>query len=143
MPRTANNGEFVPKNPDKYRGKLPIQYRSSWELTVFNAFDQHPNVLEWASESLAIPYLHPFSGKMTMYIPDLLVRYMDKDGAMYSEVIEIKPAKEALAEKAKSRYDKLSLVVNQAKWKAAASWCIKNGLKFRILTEQQIYTNYK
>ena len=45
--------EFIPKNPEKYSGKYPIIYRSSWEMTLMNVFDNHPNVLTWQSESLS------------------------------------------------------------------------------------------
>jgi len=142
MPRSARSGDFTPKNPQKYKGSLPITYRSSWELTVFNAFDNHPNVIEWASESVKIPYQHPLTGKPSLYVPDLLVKMVDKNSKMKVELIEIKPAKEALAEKAKSRYDQASVIINSAKWKAAAAWCQKNKIVFRILTEKDIYRNY-
>lgn len=143
MPRSARSGEFTPKHPEKYKGATPITYRSSWELTVFNAFDRHPNVIEWASESVKIPYQNPLTGQPSLYVPDLLVKLLNKKGQMKVELIEIKPAKEALAEKAKTRYDQASVIINQAKWKAAAAWCQKNNITFRILTEQDIYVGYK
>lgn len=143
MPRTANKGAFVPKNIEKYRGKSPIIYRSSWELTVFQTFDNHPNVIEWASESVSIPYKHPFKGNMTMYVPDILVKMVDKNGKERIELIEIKPAKEALQEAAKSKYDQAALVVNMAKWEAAKKFCKKNNITFRVLTEFDIYAGYK
>lgn len=139
MPPKAHSGEFTPKNPGKYKGSWPITWRSSWELTVFNKMDAHPNVIEWASESIKIPYQHPFTGKPSLYVPDLLVKFQDKKGKIRVELIEIKPAKETLAELAKSKYDKASLIVNQVKWRAAAAWCQRNNIKFRILTEHDIY----
>jgi len=139
MVSKARSGEFTPKNPGKYKGTYPITYRSSWENTVFNAFDNHPNVVEWASESIKIPYQHPFTGAPSMYVPDILVKFQDKKGKIRVELIEIKPAKETLAEKAKSKYDQAALIVNQAKWKAAAAWCQRNNIKFRILTEHDIF----
>jgi len=137
----VHSGEFTPSNPAKYKGSYPITYRSSWELTVFNMFDSHPNVLEWASESIKIPYMHPFKGRMSFYIPDIVAKFVDKKGKTHVEVIEIKPLKETLAEHAKSRYDQAQLAVNHAKWKSAQAYCAKVGMKFRILTEKQIYRN--
>lgn len=134
-----SNGEYTPTNTVKYIGKFPIQYRSSWELSVFRVLDAHPNVTHWASESLTIPYFNPLTGKWTFYIPDLMVVFVDKDGKKRAELIEIKPAKETYADRAKSKKDKLSQVVNQAKWTAAMAWCHKNGLVFRILTEDQLF----
>lgn len=143
MVSKARNGEFVPKNPEKYKGGFPIIYRSSWELTVFHKFDDHPNVLEWSSESKSIPYRHPFTGRMSMYIPDLLVTFVDKNGKRHMEMIEIKPAKEALEEAVKSKYDAASYLINKAKWDAAKQWCKRNGIVFRVLTEHNIFRNYK
>lgn len=141
-PSRVQQGTFEPKNPKKYKGSYPIVYRSSWELTVFNKFDQHPNVIEWASESLKIPYRHPFTGKITYYVPDLFVRFVDKFGKTRTELIEVKPMKETLEEYAKSKYDKMMLVLNQAKWKAAYAYCKKAGVTFRVITEAQLFQGY-
>jgi hypothetical protein len=140
--RQAQNGLFVPKHPEKYKGKTPISYRSSWELVVFNQFDAHPNILEWASESISIPYQNPLTGRYSMYIPDLLVVYSDKYGKKHAELIEIKPAKEAIQEKIKSKRDAAAFLINQAKWQAAYKYCQKHGLVFRILTEMQLFRGY-
>ncbi len=101
--------------------------------------DHHPSVTQWASESISIPYMHPLTGKWTFYIPDFLIVSVDKNGRKKAEVVEVKPAKEAVLEKAKSKKDKLVYAVNQAKWKAAIAWCHKNGLTFRVLTEDQMF----
>ena len=105
--------------------------------------DAHPNVTQWASESMSIPYLHPLTGKWSFYIPDLLIVFVDKDGKKRAELVEIKPAKETYLDRAKSKKDKLVHAVNQAKWVAAIAWCQKNGLTFRVLTEDQLFANGK
>lgn len=101
--------------------------------------DHHPNVTQWASESISIPYMHPLTGKWTFYIPDFMIVFVDKHGNKRAEMIEVKPAKEAYADRAKSKKDKLTLAVNQAKWQAAMAWCHKNGLVFKVLTEDQMF----
>lgn len=103
--------------------------------------DRHPNVTQWASESISIPYENPLTGKWTFYIPDFLIVFTDKTGTKRAELVEVKPAKEAFVERAKSKRDKLVLAVNQAKWKAAVAWCHKNGITFRVLTEDQLFHN--
>ena len=45
--------------------------------------------------------------------------------------------------KAKGKYDKLSVVVNQYKWLAARAWCSKNGFSFRIMTERELFGKKK
>jgi hypothetical protein len=130
---------FVPKNPHKLVGNSQPFYRSSWELTVMTLLDQHPNVINWASESVSIPYINPLTGKRSVYIPDFLIVYQDKHGRKRAELVEVKPAKEAIAENARSKRDKAALLINTAKWAAAMQWCKKNGFTFRILTENELY----
>ena len=101
--------------------------------------DQHPNVINWASESVSIPYINPLTGKRSVYIPDFLIVYQDKHGRKRAELVEVKPAKEAIAENARSKRDKAALMINTAKWAAAMQWCKKNGFTFRILTENELY----
>ena len=130
---------FIPKNPHKLVGNATPFYRSSWELTVMTLLDNHPNVIQWASESITIPYINPLTGKRSLYVPDFFVLYRDKSGRERAELIEVKPRKEAIAENAKSKRDRAALVVNTAKWAAAMTYCKKAGINFRILTENDIY----
>lgn len=139
MSTKYSQGIYQPVNGAKYIGKLPITFRSSWELSVMRVLDAHPNVTQWASESVSIPYMHPLTNKWTFYIPDLMIVFTDKTGNRRAELIEIKPAKEAYEDRAKSKRDKLTLAVNKAKWLAATAWCAKHGLTFRILTEDQLF----
>ena len=134
-------GEFVPKNPGKYIGKGRIKYRSSWEWTFANFCDNHPSVVAWASESIQIPYFNPVLGKQTIYVPDFLVVYVDKNGQQHGELIEVKPSKEAIAERARTSRDKLVLAINTAKWRAANAWCKQQGLVFRVVTERDLFVN--
>jgi len=134
-----SQGRFVPKNPAKLLGKQDVVFRSSWELTVMNFLDSHPSVIQWASESIRIPYTNPLTGKPSQYVPDFMVLYQDKNGKRRAEVVEVKPSKEAIAENARSKRDKASLILNTAKWAAAMAFCKKNGMTFRILTESDIY----
>ena len=91
------------KNPDKYiGGKTPL-YRSSWEFAFMRFCDESPSIQKWASESIRIPYRHPFTGKFTIYVPDFFIAYADKNGKQHAEVIEIKPENQTLLEKAKSK----------------------------------------
>lgn len=134
-----SQGQFIPTNPQKLVGNATIYYRSSWELTVMTLLDKHPNVVHWASESITIPYVNPLTGKRSLYIPDFFVLYKDKNGKERAELIEVKPAREAIAENAKSKRDKAALLVNTAKWASAMTYCKQAGINFRILTEDQIY----
>lgn len=131
-------GRYTPKNPKKYIGKgIPV-YRSGWELAVFRMCDNHPGILGWGSETHSIPYKNPLTGKPSRYVPDLLMVYHDKTGQKHAEMVEIKPSKQILGE-AKTQQQKMAAVLNQAKWEAARAWCRKQGLGFRVLTENEIF----
>ena len=139
----TSKGIFLPKNPSKVIGKGAIKYRSSWEQVFMNFCDNNPNVVNWGSEVLRIPYRNPITKKNTIYIPDFIVSYVDRNGRQHTEVIEIKPLKESVMERARSPRDKIMLAINMAKWQAAQAFCANNNLVFRLVTEQQLFRNGK
>jgi hypothetical protein len=135
-------GIYELKNPQKYIGKGKPRYRSGWELTFFMFCDNNDKVLQWASESIHIPYRNPLTGKQTIYVPDVFIVYQDKTGRTTAELVEIKPSKQTnLQEAGKSRRDQAAVIVNQAKWKSASEWCKKMGIRFRIITENEMFFN--
>jgi hypothetical protein len=139
-----SQGIFTPKNPEKYIGTRPPRYRSSWELTFCMFCDNNPSVQQWASESVKIPYRDPLTGKQTVYVPDFLVVYVDKNLKTHAELIEIKPSNQALRERVgKNVYNQAQFVKNQAKWQAASQWAQQQGLRFRIVTESDIFAGTK
>ena len=54
-------------------------------------------------------------------------------------MIEIKPSKEVTLTEKTSRRDKLMIVVNHAKWKAAVKYCKFRNMQFRIVTEKEMF----
>lgn len=142
MAKKFQTGQYEPKNPEKYLGKKMPTFRSGWELAVFRMCDNHPSVIGWGSETHRIPYKNPLTGKLTTYVPDLLMVYVDKKGNKHAEMVEIKPSKQTLGE-ARSQMDKAAAVVNHAKWTAARYWCKQQGLGFRVITENEIFNKPK
>lgn len=134
-------GKYLVKNPEKYMGKRAPTYRSSWEYTFASFCDNNPAIVQWTSEGLQIPYRNPVSGRNTIYVPDFLIVYLDKRQQRHTELIEIKPSRESTFESAKTYRDKLSVAVNMAKWAAADAWCRTKGIRFRVLTEADIFHN--
>jgi hypothetical protein len=132
-------GPFVVKNAHKYVGRGVPRYRSSWEWAFMQFCDNNENVLQWASEPIRIPYQNPLTGKATTYVPDFIVTYRGPNNTMIAELIEIKPSKQSqLTEKMNPR-DRAIVAVNHFKWEAAQRWCKANGLRFRVITEDQIF----
>ena len=136
-------GKFQIQNPNKYVGKGEPTYRSSWEFAFMQFCDNNPAVVQWASEAIHVNYRNPFTGKNTIYVPDFLIIYMDKNGKRHGEVVEIKPSKETTMEAAKSQRDKAAVALNMFKWEAARKFCAAQGLRFRIVNEQDIFHGSK
>ena len=134
-------GVFVPTNPDKYVGRGNIRYRSGWEHAFMRFCDTNDHILQWASESVRIPYQHPLTGKNTTYVPDFLITYRTRNNKVCAELIEIKPKKHSVLEAKMSDRDRAIVAINYAKWDAAQKWCRKQGLVFRVITEDQIFRN--
>jgi hypothetical protein len=134
-------GVFVPTNPDKYVGRGNIRYRSGWEHAFMRFCDTNDHILQWASENVRIPYRHPLTGKTTNYVPDFLITYRTRNNKVCAELIEIKPKKQSVLEAKMSDRDRAIVAINYAKWDAAQKWCRKQGLVFRVITEDQIFRN--
>ena len=135
-------GMFRPQHPEKYLGDpTKIRFLSSWELRFCQFLDVNPNVITWGSEEFHIPYFNPIKKKVTAYYPDFIVKFKTANGQVVTEVIEIKPKKEAVLRPGKkiSLYDQVQLVINHAKWTAATAFCENHGIKFRVLTEDQLF----
>ncbi len=144
MPSKFAKGKFTPKHPEKYVGVKTPTYRSSWEWSFMNFCDTNENVQKWASEAVQIPYRDPLTGRHTIYVPDFFIQYVDKNNKTHVELIEIKPASQAILERVdKNKYNQAQFVKNQAKWAAANIWCKQQGIKFRIVSENDLFHNGK
>jgi hypothetical protein len=128
------------KNPEKYIGSKDPLYRSSWEMTFMMFCDNNPAIQEWASEPVKIPYRDPLTGKFTVYVPDFIIVYYDKNQRKKVELIEIKPANQMIKERVgKNVYNQAQYVKNMAKWAAAGEWAKSRGIVFRVINEHDIY----
>lgn len=139
-------GMYKPINLDKYLGDPnKVRFLSSWELRFMDFCDKNPNILKWGSEEFKIPYFHPIkrnadgTPKRCNYFPDFIIKYKNSTGEILTEVIEIKPQSQTVASKKPTTYDKVQLVINHAKWTAAAAFCESHKIKFRIITELTMF----
>ena len=135
-------GKFVPTQPAKYIGNKTPKYRSSWEWRFMQFCDTHPSIQRWACESIKVPYRNPLTGRNSIYIPDFLIQYVDKNNATQIDIIEIKPQNQAVLESVgKNKTRQAQFVQNQAKWSAATNWCKQQGIRFRVVTENELFHN--
>jgi hypothetical protein len=160
-------GYFRPHNPEKYVGDPnKIICRSSWEERFCTWCDNHPNIVQWSSEPIAIPYMNPcwrmvngkFMAGMSKYWVDFWI-VVEKDGVREKWLCEVKPNSQIptekhirevmtklneskrLTEKKLRSYNKQLkvLLVNKAKFLAAIKFASERGCKFRICDENFLF----
>ena len=148
----AYKGRFKPANPDKYKGDpTKITYRSSWEFKFFRFVDQHPDVIWWQSEEIAIPYLSPIDNRVHRYFPDVILKKRVGPDQYETVMIEIKPKSQTMppdiSKRNKTPTGRISrrylnevktYGINDAKWAAARKYCNERGWKFEIMTESHL-----
>lgn len=134
-------GVYEVQNPTKYVGTGKPRFRSGWEHSFMRFCDSNDHILQWASEAIQIPYRHPLTGKQTIYVPDFFITYRTRSNTVRAELIEIKPKKQSVIEDKMSSRDRAVVAVNYAKWAAAQKWCQRQGIAFRVITEDQMFHN--
>jgi hypothetical protein len=106
--------------------------------------DRHPDVVQWSSEEFCIPYRSPVDSRIHRYFPDFKVKKKLPDGKTETLVVEIKPLCQSIPpvkkEKTTKRYirEVMTYGVNEAKWKAAKSFCEERKWKFMVMTEKEL-----
>ena len=138
-------GNYRPSSPKKYKGNLHnIVYRSLWERKFMVYCDKNENILEWASEELAVPYRSPIDNRVHRYFPDFYIKVKESNGIIKKKIIEIKPLKQCIEPKVKKITSKgyifevVEYAKNKAKWNAAKEWCLDHGYEFQVLTEKEL-----
>jgi hypothetical protein len=138
-------GKYYPSFPRKYKGDpTNIVYRSLWERKFMVYCDKNQNILEWASEEIAIPYRSPIDNRVHRYFPDFYMKVKETNGKIKNYVIEVKPAKQTIPPKKPKRQTKgyireaYEYAKNQAKWKMAKEFCADRQWEFKVVTEKEL-----
>ena len=138
-------GKYYPSFPRKYKGDpTNIIYRSLWERKFMVYCDKNQNILEWASEEIAIPYRSPIDNRVHRYFPDFYMKVKETNGKIKNYVIEVKPAKQTKPPAKPKRQTKgyireaYEYARNQAKWKMAKEFCADRQWEFKVVTEKEL-----
>ena len=141
----AYKGKYYPSFPRKYKGDpTNIIYRSLWERKFMVYCDKNQNILEWASEEIAIPYRSPIDNRVHRYFPDFYMKVKETNGKIKNYVIEDKPAKQTKPPTKPKRQTKgyireaYEYAKNQAKWKMAKEFCADRQWVFKLVTEKEL-----
>jgi len=138
-------GKYYPSYPSKYKGDpTKIIYRSLWERKFMVYCDKNKNILEWASEEIAIPYRSPIDNRVHRYFPDFYMKVKEMNGRIRKYIIEVKPAKQTKPPVKPKRQTKKYIseayeyAKNQAKWKMAREFCADRQWEFKVVTEKEL-----
>ena len=138
-------GKYYPSYPSKYKGDpTRIIYRSLWERKFMVYCDRNNNILEWASEEIAIPYRSPIDNRVHRYFPDFYMKVKESNGRIRKYIIEVKPAKQTKPPVKPKRQTKKYIseayeyAKNQAKWKMAREFCADRQWEFKVVTEKEL-----
>ena len=138
-------GKYYPSYPRKYKGDpTNIIYRSLWERKFMVYCDKNQNILEWASEEIAMPYRSPIDNRVHRYFPDFYMKVKEFNGKIKRYVIEVKPAKQTKPPAKPKRQTKgyireaYEYAKNQAKWKMAREFCADRQWEFKVVTEKEL-----
>ena len=137
--------KYKPEYPKKYKGDPNnIICRSSWERRYCRWCDLNENIISWGSEEFSIPYVSPVDNRVHRYFPDFIIKVREQTGEIKTYIIEVKPKKQTIQPKQKSRvtksylYECKTYAVNQAKWKAADEFCKDHMIEFKVITEEEL-----
>lgn len=139
--RRYKQGFFVPTRPAKCGNIMatsevqPIVCRSGWEKQFCEYCDETDSIIFWMSEPIKILYKNPIKNRMSFYVPDFVIHYLDKNKKLVKMMIEIKPLKEASLKEASNGYDRMMLAQNVMKWQSAIEYCKKRDYIFKVLTD--------
>jgi hypothetical protein len=145
-------GYFPVQYPDKYLGDpRQIIARSSWEAKFMNWCDNHPSVVKWSSEPVAIPYISPIDNKEHKYYVDFYLK-VQKNGVAEDWLIEIKPdsqtkkPSEKLLEGSRTlkkiqqyNWQLRTYIINCAKFAAAQQFAAARGMRFGVAGENFLF----
>ena len=138
-------GKYYPSFPRKYKGDpTKIIYRSLWERKFMVYCDKNHNILEWASEEIAIPYRSPLDNRVHRYFPDFYMKVKENNGRIRKYIIEVKPAKQTKPPVKPKRQTKKYIseayeyAKNQAKWEMAREFCADRQWEFKVVTEKEL-----
>jgi hypothetical protein len=139
----AYKTKFKPINTKKYIGDYnSIICRSLWERNICKFCDMNENIIKWSSEEIIVPYTNPLDGKQHNYYPDFVIQFKVAN-EIKTWMVEVKPKKQTLLKENASKKEKITWIINNAKWDAAQKYCQKNNMEFKIITEKDIFYNGK
>lgn len=111
------NTSFITGWFNSLKNNSKLFFQSSYELLAYIMLENDKDVIKYGRCKFSIPYI--LGGEAHIYIPDIMVEYID----ISKSILEIKPEV------------KLDDEMNIAKFIALEKYCIENLLSYKIITE--------
>lgn len=121
-----------------------LNYKSGLELKAIKYCDFNKHITKFSLEPFAIQYIKPTDAKVHRYFVDLFIEF--STGQKF--LVEIKSSGETKEPRKPSKktakaienynHKLMTFAVNKAKWLAAEKFANDRGLKFIILTEEEL-----
>lgn len=158
MYKSAKKGWYKLLNPSKFirqqdkhmksvnesKEGIFLEYKSSLELSMLKYCDYNKHIVRYSLEPFAISYRKPTTGKIHRYYIDVFIEFStgDKFLVEVKSFSETKPPRKPSkkTQKAIDNYNKAleTYMINKSKWEAARNFASERGLKFIILTENEL-----
>lgn len=142
--RRYKQGFFVPRKPQKCINVMEmneptaIVYRSDWERKFAEKCDETDSIIRWGSEVVKILYKNPVKNRMSHYVPDFYIEYLDTNRCLKKMLIEIKPMSHSKLNENSNGYDRIQTAINMMKWASAIEYCKKRDIEFKVMTENEL-----
>jgi hypothetical protein len=143
------HGLYEVENKDKYIGNTNPKYRSSWEAIFCYFLDHSKSVVKWGYECVNIRYYSPIDKKLHRYFIDFYFESINKHGKLEKYLVEVKPSEQTKPPKRPKNKNKKrnkrylaemeTFIINKCKWKSAMKFCAARGIKWKIITEHEIF----
>jgi len=121
-----------------------VQYKSSLELKFLRYCDLNKYIKNFSLEPFPIPYVKPTDGKVHRYYIDFYVEFITGHKVLieiksYNETVKPQKPNKLTPKNIQSFNEALqTYIINLAKWKACKEFADNKGLKFMILTENEL-----
>jgi hypothetical protein len=113
---------------------------------MMELFDRCSKCIRWGSERTVLKYLNPCDGLVHQYFVDFFAIFINPQGKEEKLFIEIKPYSQTIPpvktpRKKQQTYMKeiTTYHQNMAKWKVAREFAERQGGKFKVMTEKEIF----
>lgn len=134
-------GTYHVRNKEKYIGRYDPIYKSKLEAKMMFYLDHNENVVKWNYEGFPIKYIDESSNNTVRNYYIDFIAVVKANEKLQTVWIEVKSESETKppGKKASKNPQAVALwIKNQSKWKAAKKLAESRGIKFVVISENEL-----